>query len=81
MRLNDLPSATSAFARWTQLQPQNIDARRNYTLVLSETQQYAQAASQAQSMLALAQQQRASQDQLNAYQSLVNFFTAKAQGG
>jgi tetratricopeptide (TPR) repeat protein len=81
VRLNDLPSATSAFARWTQLQPQNIDARRNYTLVLSETQQYAQAASQAQSMLALAQQQRASQDQLNAYQSLVNFFTAKAQGG
>jgi tetratricopeptide (TPR) repeat protein len=81
VRLNDMPRAATAFARWTELQPESLDARRNYTLVLSETQQYAQAVTQAQGLLALAQKQRVAQDQLTLYQNLVSFFTAKAQGG
>lgn len=81
VRLDDMPRAVDAFAQWTTLQPQNIEARRNYTLVLSQTQQYAQAAASAESLKALAQQQNATQDQLKGYQALVDFFTAKSKGG
>ena len=76
-----MPRAVDAFAQWTALQPQNLEARRNYTLVLSQTEQYAQAAASAESLKALAQQQNATQDQLKGYQALVDFFTAKSKGG
>jgi tetratricopeptide (TPR) repeat protein len=79
VRLNDLPRAAEAFGRWTQVQPQSVDARRNYTLVLSETKQYQQAATEAQSMLALAQQQKLPQDQQSAIQGLVTFLQSRVQ--
>lgn len=80
VRLNDLPRAAEAFGRWTQVQPQSIDARRNYTLVLSETKQYQQAVSEAQNMFTLAQQQKLPQDQQSAIQGLVSFLQARATG-
>jgi tetratricopeptide (TPR) repeat protein len=80
VRLNDLPRAAEAFGRWTEVQPQSLDARRNFTLVLSDTKQYQQAATQAQSMLTLAQQQKVSQDQQSAIQGLLNYLQARASG-
>jgi len=81
LRLNDLPRATEAFGRWTQMQPQSVEARRNYTLVLSDTKQYQQAVTEAQSMLALAQQQKLPQDQQSAIEALVNFLKEKSAAG
>src|SRR5258706_3105690 len=47
VRAGDLPRASESYARLTQLQPSNVEARRNYALVLSDTQQYQQAATEA----------------------------------
>jgi len=80
LRLNDLPRATEAFGRWTEMQPQSIDARRNYTLALSDTKQYQQAVTEAQSMLTLAQQQKLPEDQQGAIQGLLNYLQARAAG-
>jgi tetratricopeptide (TPR) repeat protein len=80
IQIKDLPRAVEAYARLTQLQPQNIDAHRNYALVLSDTQQYEQAAVEAQTLLTLSQQQQASQQQTAALQELINFFRARAAG-
>src|SRR5262249_16903182 len=58
IRLKELPQAADAFGRWTQLQPQSLEAHRNYTLVLSDTRQYPKALAEAQTLLGLAQQQQ-----------------------
>jgi len=81
LRLNDLSRATEAFGHWTQVQPQSVDARRNYTLVLSDTKQYQQAATEAQNLLTLAQQQKLPQDQQSAIEALVNFLKGKSTAG
>jgi tetratricopeptide (TPR) repeat protein len=81
VRLNELPQAADSFGRWTQLQPQSIEAHRNYTLVLSDTKQYPQAIAEAQTMLTLAQQQQLPQDQQSAIESLVNFLKGKSTAG
>ncbi|HEX9373654.1 MAG TPA: hypothetical protein VF897_21750 [Roseiflexaceae bacterium] len=81
VRLGELPQAADSFARWTQIQPQNIDARRNYTLVLSETKQYPRAADEAQALLALAQQQKRPQDEQSAIQGLLDFLKSKSTAG
>src|SRR3954454_21870399 len=71
VRMNELPQAAAAFSQWTQLQPQSLEAHRNYTLVLSDTRQYPQALAEAQTLLSLAQQQQIPQDQQGAIQGLV----------
>lgn len=81
VRIKDLPRASEFYATLTQLQPQNIDAHRNYVLVLSDTKQYAQAVTEAQTLLRLAIQQQASTQQTGAIQSLIDFLKAQAAGG
>ena len=81
VRLNELPQAADSFGRWTKLQPQNIEARRNYTLVLSETKQYPQALSEAELLLSLAQQQQRSQQEQSAIQGLVDLLKNKSALG
>jgi hypothetical protein len=81
VRAGDLPGAADSYAKLTQLQPNSIDARRNYTLVLSDTQQYQLATDEALKMLALAQQQQAPQEQTAAIQGLIEYLKAKAAGG
>ncbi len=81
IRMNDLPQAAAAFGRWTQLQPQSLEAHRNYTLVLSDTRQYPQALAEAQTLLSLAQQQQLPQDQQGAIQGLVEFLKVQGAGG
>lgn len=81
IRTSDLQRAVDAYATLTRLQPQSLDAHRNYALVLSDTQQYQQAAVEAQTLLALSQQQQASQQQTTAIQDLIDFFKLRAAGG
>jgi len=81
VRLNELPQAADAFGHWTQLQPQSLEAHRNYTLVLSDTRQYPQALAEAQTLLGLAQQQQLPQDQQGAIQGLVEFLKGKSMAG
>jgi tetratricopeptide (TPR) repeat protein len=81
VRLNELPQAAAAFGRWTQLQPQSLEAHRNYTLVLSDTRQYPQALAEAQTLLSLAQAQQLPQDQQGAIQALVEFLKVQGAGG
>jgi tetratricopeptide (TPR) repeat protein len=80
VRTGDLPRAADSYARLTQLQPSNMEARRNYTLVLSDTGQYQQAAAEAQTMLTLAQQQQLPQQQTDAIQGLIDFLKVRAGG-
>jgi len=79
--MNELPQAAAAFAQWTQLQPQSLEAHRNYTLVLSDTRQYPQALAEAQTLLSLAQKQQLPQDQQSAIQGLVEFLKVQGAGG
>jgi tetratricopeptide (TPR) repeat protein len=81
VRAGDLPHAAESYAQLTKLQPNNVDARRNYALVLSDTQQYQQAATEAEAMLALAQQQQLPQQQTDAIQGLIQYLKVRAAGG
>jgi tetratricopeptide (TPR) repeat protein len=81
VRLNELPQAADAFSQWTKLQPQSLEAHRNYTLVLSDTRQYPQALTEAQTLLSLAQAQQLPQDQQGAIQALVEFLKNQAALG
>jgi len=81
VRMDELPQAAAAFARWTQLQPQSLEAHRNYTLVLSDTRQYPQALAEAQTLLTLAQTQQLPQEQQGAIQGLVEFLKVQGAGG
>jgi hypothetical protein len=81
VRAGDLPSAASSYAKLTELQPNSLEARRNYTLVLSDTQQYQQATDEALKMLAIAQQQQAPEEQTQAIQGLIEYLKLRAAGG
>jgi len=81
VRAGDLPSAAESYTQLVKLQPNNVEARRNYALVLSDTQQYQQAATEAEAMLALAQQQQLPQQQTDAIQGLIQYLKARAASG
>lgn len=80
-RAGDLPRAAQAFADVISLQPQNLEARQNYTLVLSDMLQYQQAANEAQTLLELAQQQQLSEQDRGALEALLNFLRNQAAQG
>jgi tetratricopeptide (TPR) repeat protein len=80
VRLGDLPRAAEAYGQLTQLQPTSLEAYRNYTLVLSDTRQYQQAVTAAETTLSLAQQQQASEQDQAALQGLLNYLRIAAGG-
>jgi tetratricopeptide (TPR) repeat protein len=77
-QLNDHPNAILAFGKLAQLQPENLEAQQNYTLVLSDGQRYTDATIQAEKLAALAKTKGVSQDNLSLYTQLIDFFKAKA---
>jgi tetratricopeptide (TPR) repeat protein len=79
-RGGDLPRAAAAFVEVIRIQPQNLEARQNYTLVLSDMMQYQQASAQAEELLRLAAQQNLSAQDRSALEALLAFMQAKAQG-
>ena len=82
MNVGDLETAASAFAEAVQLQPDNLEARQNYTVVLSDLLRYDQAAQQAQEWLALASQRQETTDrQRAAIEALLGYLRQRASGG
>ncbi len=82
VRVGDLETAASAFAEAVRLQPDNLEARQNYTIVLSDLLRYDQAAQQAQELLTLALQRQETTDQQRAaIESLLGYLRQRAGGG
>lgn len=82
VRAGDLETAASAFAETVRLQPDNLEARQNYTIVLSDLLRYDQAAQQAQELLALASQRQETTDQQRAaIEALLGYLRQRASGG
>lgn len=76
-RIDDKAEAVTAFAELTQLQPQNLEAQQNYTLVLSNAQQYDQAYVAAERLYNLAEQAGYPQATLDVYATLREYFATK----
>ncbi|MCS6841679.1 MAG: tetratricopeptide repeat protein [Roseiflexus sp.] len=82
VRAGDLETAAGAFAEAVRLQPDNLEARQNYTLVLSDLLRYDQAAQQAQELLTLVSQRQESTDQQRAaIEALLGYLRQRASGG
>ncbi len=82
IRAGDLATAADAFAEAVRLQPDNLEARQNYTIVLSDLLRYDQAAQQAQELLALASQRQETTDQQRAaIEALLGYLRQRAGGG
>lgn len=81
VRSGDLETAASAFAEAVRLQPDNLEARQNYTIVLSDLLRYDQAAQQAQELLTLASQRQETTDQQRAaIEALLGYLRQRANG-
>jgi tetratricopeptide (TPR) repeat protein/O-antigen ligase len=76
-RAGDLPRAAAAFSDVVRLQPQNLEARQNYTLVLSDMMQYQQASAEAEQLLQMAQQQQLGEADRNSLEALAAFLREK----
>lgn len=81
VKMDDQQRALDAYAQAKALQPENLEYRRNYTIILSDTRHYAQALSEAQSTLELAQNQQASQQEVLQLEALIAFLQQRAAGG
>ncbi len=80
-RAGDMETAVVAYGRAADLQPQSLEYRRNYTIVLSDTRRYAQALDEARATLALAQRQNASIAVTNQLEILISFLQERVAGG
>jgi tetratricopeptide (TPR) repeat protein len=80
-RAGDLQQAAEAFGQVVQQQPDNLEARQNYTLVLSDLLQYEQAAQEAEALLAAAERQgRLAPEDRGGIEALIIFFRSQAGG-
>lgn len=77
-RINDNDGAIDAFAQLTTLQPNNIEAQQNYTLVLSTAMQYEDAYRASERLYDLAQQSGYPQSSLDVYADLIRFLQQKS---
>jgi tetratricopeptide (TPR) repeat protein len=80
-RMGDLDRALEAYQQATELEPESPQKRLSYTLVLSDTEHYAEALQEARSGLQLAQSQGDSADTAARLEALVAFLEQKAAGG
>jgi Tfp pilus assembly protein PilF len=81
LRIGDSDAAVDSYRRAVALEPENLEFRRNYTLVLSDTQDYAAAVSEARQTLALAQAQSGREAEAAQLEALIAFLQQKAAGG
>lgn len=81
VRAGDMEQAVEAYEQATALQPQSLEYRRNYTLVLSDTRRYDAALSEAQNALSLAQSQNVPDNEVAQLQALVSFLQQRVAGG
>jgi tetratricopeptide (TPR) repeat protein len=80
-RVGDRDRAIEAFGTVVRLQPDNLEARQNYTIVLSDALQYDAAAAEAQVLLQLAEQQGVNEQERAALEALVQYLEQKRAGG
>lgn len=81
VRAGDAEGAIEPYQQAIALEPNNLENRRNYTLVLSDTERYSEALSEAQTGLTMAQQQQGKENEVAQFQYLVALFETKAAGG
>jgi tetratricopeptide (TPR) repeat protein len=81
VRAGDLDEAVSAYERAATLAPQSFEYRRNYTIVLSDTQQYDRALTEAQATLGLIQGQQGREGESGQIQALIAYLEQRAAGG
>lgn len=77
-RINDNQGAISAFAQLTELQPNNIEAQQNYTLVLSTAMQYEDAYRASDRLYTLAEQAGYPQSSLDVYAALRDYLNQRS---
>lgn len=83
LQAGDFDAAAMAYAEALEREPENLNDRFNYARVLSETQQYDEALSEAQEGLRLAQQQTGEEAQRQAtlFQQLITVLQEGIAGG
>jgi tetratricopeptide (TPR) repeat protein len=81
VRVGDNEQAASAYERAVALQPTSAEFRRNYSLVLSSTMRYRDAAAQAREAVTLLQTQPGRQQEVQQLQALITELERKAGGG
>jgi tetratricopeptide (TPR) repeat protein len=81
VRAGDLDEAVTAYERAASLSPQSFEYRRNYTIVLSDTQQYDRALAEAQATLGLIQGQQGRESDSGQIQALIAYLQQQAAGG
>lgn len=77
-RINDNQDAIRAFAQLTELQPNNLEAQQNYTLVLSTAMQYEDAYRASDRLYTLAEQAGYPQSSLDLYRALRDYLNQQA---
>jgi tetratricopeptide (TPR) repeat protein len=77
-RLNDHPNAIKAFQRLAELQPDSLEAQQNYTLVLSDAQEYQSATLQAERLQTLAVSKGITDTNLYPYTQLIEYLRSLA---
>ncbi|NJP07923.1 MAG: hypothetical protein HC837_21020 [Chloroflexaceae bacterium] len=81
VRAGELDTAVDAYARAVELAPDDLELRRNYTIVLSDTKNYDEALDQARDALSMAREQDAGDGQVTQFEFLVSLFERRAAGG
>ncbi len=81
VRGNEMEAAVDLYEQATERAPNNLEHRRNYTLVLSDTRNYNRALSQAQTGLEIAQNQEGAEQEAAQFRFLVNVLQPKVAGG
>jgi tetratricopeptide (TPR) repeat protein len=81
VRGGETEAAVDLYEQATERDPNNLEHRRNYTLVLSDTRHYNRALSQAQTGLEIAQNQEGAEQEAAQFRYLVNVLQPKVAGG
>ena len=76
-RMRNYPEAIAAFGQLVAIQPNSIEALQNYTIVLSNGLDYANATIQAQNLVSLATTQQLPEQTISLYQQLADYLRSK----
>ncbi len=71
VRVGDMEQAAESYEQAVELEPDNLGNRRNYTIILSDTNQYSRALAQATAALSLTQQQDGSAEEAAQLEYLI----------
>jgi tetratricopeptide (TPR) repeat protein len=81
VRGGEVDTAVGLYEQATARAPNNLEHRRNYTLVLSDTERYDQALAEAEAGLEIAQTQEGAEQEAAQFRFLVNILQPKVAGG